>query len=180
MEQILGTLNLRLSFLHLAARIYRLLGTDEVCFLVGVWAEKTRARLSLLGGKTGELQILGRLLLWNSWASQWKFDMGPTKICQLSLASSRLRAAKWPECFLLPEKERIQEDHVQRSFLQTSSKEFTACLLHIPSLAFLLSHINCSIVISVKQLETKWTQLVGEWLHKLWHIHTKGDCAANS
>lgn len=81
--------------------------------------------------------------------------MGPTKICPLSLASSGLRAAEWPERFLLLEKEKIQEDHIQRSFLQTSSKEFTACLLHIPSLAFLMSPINCSIVLSVKQLEAK-------------------------
>lgn len=33
----------------------------------------------------------------------------------------------------------------------------SACLLHVPPLAFMMSYINCSFVLSVKQLETKWT-----------------------
>lgn len=100
---------------------------------------------------------------------------GPHQNMSVLPGLSRVRAAEWPECFPLPEKERIQEDHIQRSFLQTSSKEFTACLLQLPPLAFLMSCIKCSIVLSVKQLETKWTQLVGEWLHKLWQIHTTSE-----
>lgn len=163
LEQIRETLSLRLSFLP---PTWRLGSTDfwaqmRLAFWWECWQKKTEQDFLHWEQRQESCRPWGDFHFEIRGLSEWKFDMGPTKVCQLSLASSRLRAAKQPEYFLLREKERIQEDHIRRSFLQTSSKEFTARLLHIPSLAFLRSHSNCSIVLSVKQLETKCTPLQG-------------------
>lgn len=135
LAQIVGTLNLRLSFLPSTWLLWSIdcWAQMRLAFWWGFWQRKPEQGLLRREERPESCRPWGDFHFEIRGLSEWKFDMGPTKLCPLSMTSSRLRAAKQPECFLLREKERIQEDHTQRSFLQTSPRNsWLACFTFHP------------------------------------------------
>lgn len=131
---------------------------------MGVLAEKTRTGFS----HTWAGKCQGKRLESRSWRSLWRSNLNFWKEVWYCPHQNMSLLPSWPPtngweggsvpCCL------------RREFRKTRDREASSkkvCLLHVPPLTFLMSYINCSFVLSVKQLETKWTLFSAPllWIH---------------